>query len=635
MRKVLLYLTPALGLLVLGWAGAAAALTLKETPFFQADVEAGKLPAVAERVPANPSVVRFDGTAKRPGQPGSELRTLIGRAKDIRLLVVYGYARIVGYNEKFQIVPDLAEAFDVKEGRIFTFHLRKGHKWSDGQPFTASDIDYWWSHVANNKQLSPAGPPRTLRVDGKLPKFEMVDAQTVRFTWEKANPFFLPRLAGASPLFIYRPAHYLKQFHNEFAKPDELKQRLKKARTRNWASLHNRRDNMYRFDNPALPTLQPWVNRSRPPATRFQAVRNPFYHRVDEAGHQLPYFDKVILGVSNSKLIPAKAGTGEVDLQARAIAFNNYTFLKEHQEAAGFTTHLWRIAKGAHMALFPNLNSNDPVWRKLFRDVRFRRALSLAIDRSIINEALYFGLAIEGNNTLLPESALFEEKFQKQWAEYDPETASDMLDELGLDQRNSDDIRLLPDGRPLEIIVETAGEDTEQIDVLELVRETWAEVGVKLYVKPSQREIFRNRIFAGETQMSIWSGLENGVATADVSPKDLAPTSQQQLQWPKWGQYFETSTAAGEAPDLDPVLQLMALNAAWMTATEKSKRTEIWKKMLAIHADQVFTIGIISGVRQPVVVKNDIVNVPTEGIYNWDPGAHFGIYRPDTFWRRK
>jgi len=616
---------------VTGAVTSAMAMNYVETPMFTDKVKVGELPGVTARLPQEPSVVHFTGEGKI-GRQGGELRTLIGRAKDIRLLVVYGYARLVGYDKKFDIVPDILKSVDVKEGRQFTFKLRPGHKWSDGHPFTAEDFRYWWEDVANNLKVSPAGPPRLMLSDGQAPTFQVLDETTVRFTWPTANPFFLPRLAGASPLFTYRPAHYLSQYHGRYAKPAQLKKLLKKSRTRSWASLHNRYDNMYRFDNPDLPTLQPWVNQTRPPTTRFIGMRNPYYHRVDEEGRQLPYIDKFIMSVSNSKLIAAKAGMGEVDLQARSLAFSNLTFLRENEAAGAFNTYLWRIAKGAHVALFPNLNVADPVWSKLMRDVRFRRALSLAVDREAINESLFFGLALEGNNTLLPDSPLFRAEYQKQWAEYDPDRAGALLDEIGLTKYDDDDIRLLPDGRPVEIIVETAGEDTEQTDVLELITESWAEVGIKLFVKPSQREVFRNRIFSGQAQMSIWGGLENGVATAATSPEELAPTSQQQLMWPMWGQYFDTSGKSGEAPDLPEAQELVALAAEWKHVTEPKRREEIWHRMLSIHAEQIYSIGIIAGVQQPVVVKHGLRNVPRKGIYNWDPGAHFGIYRPDTFW---
>jgi len=470
-------------------------------------------------------------------------------------------------------------------------------------------------------------------VNEELPKVEFPDKQTVRYSWSRPNPDFLPRLAGASPLFIYRPAHYLKKFHLKYNK-DAGKAKDGRPAKRGWAAIHNREDNMYQFDNPALPTLQPWMNTTKPPADRFVAVRNPYFHRVDAGGHQLPYIDRVVMAVAESKLIPAKAGSGESDLQARDIQFNNYTFLKKGEQTNDYRTLLWKTARGAHIALFPNLNVNDPTWRSLMRDVRFRRALSLAIDRSQINQVLYFGLAAEGNNTVVAGSPLYRKEYQTLWAQYDRKAARKLLDEIGL-KRGSDGMRKLPDGRPLEIIVETAGESSEQTDVLELIRENWREVGIKLFSKPTQREVLRNRVFSGEAQMSVWSGLENGLANANSNPDELAPTSQQQLEWPKFGQYFETAGKAGEAPDIAEAAELMKLFGQWRGAASRDERAKIWHRMLQIHAEQQFVIGVISGVAQPVVVRNSLKNVPEKGVYNWDPGAFFGMYRPDTFWFSK
>jgi len=605
---------------------AAAQAKYIEPPMLAEEIKAGKLPAAAMRLPEVPLVVK----ATTPGQYGGTLNMLIGRPRDVRMMVVYGYARLVGYDVGLKIVPDLLEKIDVKDDRVFTMKLRKGHKWSDGQPFTTEDFRYFWEDVANNKELSPTGPPAELLVDGVPPKVEILDKVTVRYTWTKPNPDFLPRMAGASPLFIFRPAHYLRQFHIKYNKKAAETDTGGSAK-RGWAAVHNREDNMYQFDNTKLPTLQPWINTSKAPAERFVCVRNPYFHRVDASGRQLPYIDRVVLAVAEGKLIPAKTGAGESDLQARDIQFNNFTFLKKGEKTNNYRTLLWKTARGAHLALFPNLNVGDPVWKKLLRDARFRHALSLAIDRTQVNQVLYFGLANESNDTVVEESPLYKKEYQIKWAKYDKKAADKLLDELGL-KRGSDGIRKLPDGRTVEIIVETAGESTEQTDVLEMIRESWREVGIKLFPKPSQRDVLRNRVFAGEALMSVWTGMENGLASADVSPDELAPTSQQQLQWPKFGQYFETGGKAGEAPDMPEVAELLKLNNAWRAAASREERTKIWHRMLGIHADQTFVIGVVSGVAQPVVVRNTLKNVPDKGIYNWDPGAFFGIYRPDTFW---
>jgi peptide/nickel transport system substrate-binding protein len=581
--------------------------------------------------PDEPSVAELNGY-KTPGKPGGDLKMLVGRTKDTRLMVVYGYARLVAYNESFELVPDILRDVEVEDGRIFTLHLRKGHRWSDGEPFTSEDFRYWWEDVANNEKLSPTGPPALLYVDGEAPEVELLDELTVRYSWPKANPFFLPAVAGATPTFIYMPAHYLKQFHEKYADPDKLASMVEQAQARDWAQLHGRKDGMYNFDNPELPTLQPWQVVTPPPATHIVFERNEHFHRVDPNGQQLPYIDRVVFDVVDDNLIPVKTGAGETDLQSRGLFFKDYTFLKESEGRSNLRTYLWQTARGAHLAIYPNLNANDEVWRELFRDLRFRRALSLGVNRDEINQIMYFGLGMGGANTVLPQSPLYEPEYRDTWASYDLEKANALLDEIGLTERSSDDLRLLPDGRPMEIIVETAGEETEQSDILELVRESWLELGIKIHTKPSQREVFRNRVFAGDALMSIWYGLENGIPTADMDPSEFAPTSQQQLQWPKWGQYHETKGTAGEPPDIPEAKKLMELFEAWRAAGSTEERREIWHQILDIYSSQVYSIALISGVLQPVAVRNTLHNVPEEAVYNWEPGAQFGVYRPDTFW---
>jgi peptide/nickel transport system substrate-binding protein len=620
-----------LGLLRPAWAALEiyegpplpASLEILETPSLEAEVAAGRLPPVLERMPKSPRVVPVTGE-RGLGRQGGELRTLVARAKDTRLLVVYGYARLIGYDENLDLVPDILERVEVEDGRRFTFKLRQGHRWSDGR--------FYWEDVANNDEISPAGPPKVLLVDGKAPKVEFPDTTTVRYTWAKPNPFFLTALAGARPLFIYQPAHYLKRFHANHAAPDELAAMAKAARARNWAALYNRQGKQYRFNNPELPTLQPWINTTAPPSQRFVAVRNPYYHRLDPAGRQLPYIDTVVLQVAGGALIPAKTGAGETDLQARGLNFSDYPFLKTNAKRNNYDVGLWRTVRGSQVALYPNLNVNDPVWRDVVRDERFRRAISLAIDRSEINNVIYFGLGLVGNQSILPGSVLHKPNYRGSYADFDPEAANKLLDDLGLSARNERGVRLLPDGRPMDIVVETAGENSEEVDVLELIHDSWLKVGIKLFSKPSQREMLRNRIFAGETLVSIWFGYENAVPSPQMSPGEFAPTRQHSFHWPKWGQYFETSGRAGEAIDMDLPKELLGLYRTWRDAEGRAEQEQAWHRILEIHADQVYTIGLVAQVPQPVVVSSKLRNVPKKGIFNWDPGAQFGMYRPDSFW---
>ena len=601
---------------------------LVETPVFVERVASGELPSVAGRLPTEPSVAEMETL----GRHGGRMRLLMGRAKDIRLLVVYGYARLAKYRPDLSIQADILKDIVVRQGREFTLHLRRGHKWSDGHPFTAEDFRFYWDDIANNEEVSPTGLPAIMKIGGETPSFEIIDDFTVRYTWNRPNPYFLPSLARASPFYLYRPAHYMKQFHASYRDAEELAALVEEKGQRNWVALMLKRGRQYRNNNPKLPTLQPWVLKTKPPADRFIFKRNPYYHRIDANGRQLPYADEVAITIASSKLIPAKTGAGEADLQARSLNFSDYTFLKQGEARNDFTVHLWHTAKGAHVALFPNLNTSDPEWQKLFRNANFRRALSLSTNRHEINQVIYFGLAYEGNNSPLPQSPLFNEEYSKRWTEFDLHAANRILDNLGLKQYNSRGIRLLPDGRPMEIIVETAGENSEQADILELVHDSWMQVGIKVYTKPLQREVLRNRVFAGTTLISVWFGLENGIPTPGTSPDELAPTNQEQFQWPKWGQYYQTNGKAGEQIDMAVPQRLASLNESWVIAEDDTTRRKIWMEMIDLYTDNVFSIGLAAGVRQPVVVSNRLHNVPSNGIYNWDPGAHFGVYQPDTFW---
>ena len=611
---------------------AATARGAEEVPFLADRVAAGELPAVAERLPAAPRVVDVAGSGGEPGRYGGVLRMLMGNSQDIRMVNVYGYARLVGYDRNFELQPDILESIEVERDRVFTLRLREGHKWSDGAPFTSEDFRYFWEDVALNEELSPFGPPKELLPEDEAPTVTFPDALTVRYEWSRPNPYFLPALAGARPMYIYQPAHYMKQFHGKYADPDKLAAMVRDAAVRNWASLHVRMARQYRSTNIDLPVLQPWLNTTESPSERFVFVRNPFFHRVDEAGRQLPYIDEVVVNVASQSLIPAKTGAGEADLQARYLRLDNYTFLKEGEERNGYNVHLWQKGTGSQIALYPNLNSSDDTWRALARDVRFRRALSLGINRAEINSVVYFGLAQESANTVLPASPLFEPELQTAWAVHDPDRANDLLDEIGLTERNAEGVRLMSDGRPLEVVVHTAGESTEQTDVLELIRDNWMKIGVKIFPRPSQREVFRDRVFAGEAMMSVWSGVDNGIPNASTSPNEFVPVAQDQLQWPRWGQYFETRGGAGESPDIESARRLLELRNDWQNADNDADRREAWREILQIHKEEVFSIGVVSGVMQPVVVNKALRNVPAEGIYAWEPASYFGVYQPDTFW---
>ena len=610
----------------------AAGAELIETPALAERVASGELPPIAGRVPQEPLVVDLATVQREPGQSGGTFRMFVTRAKDIRYMAAYGYARLVGYDSQYLLKPDLLRDITTSaDGKSVTLHLRRGHKWSDGHPFTTEDFRYWWEDVAQNPELSPGGAPVEMLTGGVKPTVEVIDAVTIKYTWVVPNPLFVPALARARPVYIYSPAHYMKQFHSKYADPKQLAVEIARDHALNWAQLHNRLDNLYNFDNPELPVLQPWFNTSEKNGKRFVLARNPFYHRIDTNGRQLPYIDKVELEIAASGLIPAKVALGEATLQVRSLGFSDAPVLKKSEAAGGYVVNLWRSGTASEVALYPNLTYGDPVWRNLFRETDFRRALSLAISRKAINKVLYFGLAKERAVAALEESPFYSAENAVAWARFDLDEANRLLDGLGLDQRNSAGVRLLPDGRPMEIIIETAGERREVADTLELVSATWAQAGIRLLVRALDRDILRNRAYSGQSMMVAWYGWNNGVPTADAAPFELAPVDQANYSWPRWGQYHQTKGSAGEAVDMPGAERLLALYEQWTLSGSDERKAGIWREMLDIHADQVYVIGTVSRAPVPVAVTANLRNVPTEAMYCWDPGGHLGILRMDEF----
>lgn len=590
------------------------------------------LPDMHGRLPTVPRVINLRAMGREPGLPGGTLRTLIGGQKDIRLMTIYGYSRLVGYDQQLNLQPDILEKIEQVEDRIFTFHIRPQHRWSDGSPLTSEDFRYYWEDVLSNDELRPGDLPSELMARGKPPIFEILSNYSVRFSWDHPNPLFLPRLAGPQPLVMLMPAAYMKQFHQKYQDKFRLSALIAQQRVETWADLHTKMSRSYRPENPELPVLDPWVNTTPPPADQYVFKRNLYFHRVDENGVQLPYVDTFTLNVSSAAIIAAKTGAGETDIQLMGLAFDNYRYLKAAEKMHPVHVALWKRTQGSVMALQPNLNCKDEAWRDILRDRRVRRALSMAIDRHEINMVSFFGLGQESTDTVLPDSPLFKPEYAAAWAQHDPAAANALLDAAGLDQRNGDGIRLLPDGRPAHIVVETAGESTLETDVLELITDHWLTVGLKVFTRVSQRDLLRSRAKSGETMISVWLGLDNGVPTADMSPADLAPTADYQLQWSQWGTNYMTRGDKGQPPDMPSARALLALFEQWTMSGTTKEREDIWHQMLSIHAQEAFSIGILNATLQPVMWTSRLHNMPQEALYGFDPTCYLGVYQPDTFW---
>ena len=603
----------------------------QDAPMLAPLVESSKLPPVAARLPKTPLISDLKGRRRTTGRYGGDLRSLVSRARDLRLITVYTYTRLVGYDEKLHLRPDLLESVDSTDDRIFTFTLREGHHWSDGEPFTAEDFRFYFEDIANNKEISPAGPESILFVDGKLAHFEVLDERHVRYSWDKPNPLFLYSLAQPRPVFIYAPARYLKAFHIRYAQKKRLAELAAQAKLRSWAALFVRINDPYENSNPDMPTLNAWQIITRAPATRFIFERNPYFHRVDPEGRQFPYIDRLFIDLATESFFAPMANAGEVDPLARGLSMSDAPLLKEGEAEHNYRTLLWPIARGSAYALYPNLTVADPVWRALNRDQRFRTALSLAIDRHIVNNAMMFGLGLEGNNTVMPESPLDDEANRTTNATHDPALANALLNSIGLAKRNGAGFRLLPDGRELEIVVEVAGDSRDTIDALQLITEFWRDVGVQLFIKPQEPGVLRDRSYAGRTIMVAGPGLDNAIPTAKMPPNEIAPVLSENYSWPLWGEYEETHGRRGEAVNLPAAKRLLELYHQWLATSDDEEETRVWKEMLTINVNNVFSIGTVTRELQPIVVSNRLHNVPEKALFAFEPTSYFGVYRMEEF----
>ena len=286
----------------------------QEVPFFESQIKNGKLPPIAERLPDDPAVASFEWPGQAPGNYGGELTMLMSSAKDTRYLVTYGYAQLVVYDAQYKLVPNILESFEVEDGRIFTFHLRKGQKWSDGSPFTTEDFRFFWEDIANNPELSPAGPPADLIRDGEPAKVEVIDKTTIRYSWSTPNANFLPALALRPDLFIYSPSKYLKKLHKKYADPDELAALVKDAGVAQLgAASSTARTTPTSNDNPKMPTLGPWVLKTKPPADRVRLRAQPLLLPGRSAGPSAALYRQGRLVRRRRQARPGQGGRRRID----------------------------------------------------------------------------------------------------------------------------------------------------------------------------------------------------------------------------------------------------------------------------------------------------------------------------------
>ncbi len=589
-----------------------------EAPMLADLVEEGKLPPLEERLPEDVMVIE---PVEEIGQYGGTMRTAALEALtpcNIREVTKVGLFRFSPDCTK--VIPTVAKGYEFSEDyKTITIYLRKGLKWSDGVPFTVDDILFWWEDIALNKEISPT-ISKIWEPGGEVVEFEKVDDYTLRIHFAVPYPALMTKLGHpwtSGQNSFYLPKHYLKKWHIKY-NPDADKLAQEEGYDEWWMALNYHRDDSSWEQDVNLPTLGPWViTRVRP--TEKVAERNPYFWQVDTAGNQLPYVDRIVCKmVTDVEALNMGLVSGELDYAGFNLLMENYPLYKENEDDGDYRVLRWRSVWGSAVSCMPNTTHLDPTLREILGDVRFRQALSLAINREEINEVVFFGLGTPRQATVIPSCSFYKEEWATSFAEYDPERASALLDELGLEWDAEHKYRLRPDEEPLSLLIEYIPVEGPKGRVCELVREYWEKVGIKISVKSEHRSYYQTRLGAGLHDVGTWHTDSCTEMFCQIEPLWFYPGSIWCMYIPQWQVWFATDGKSGEEPP-DEWKEYVGWFEEWNSTPPG---TEEWislaQKIWDFQMEHLYVIGTVGMPVQPIAVRNNLRNFPEEGWWGWD-----------------
>ena len=597
-----------------------------EAPVLAGLVQQGKLPPVAQRVGPEPLVL--DGGSA--GQYGGTWLRVATSDSDIFIMEYrIGYASLFRWSPLGEpIVPHLATSMDESpDKREFIVHLRRGVRWSDGAPFSADDILFWWRYEDTNDIVGDKAPARWLVSAGGQTTIDKIDSHTLRIRFEHPYGNFKEALASFSLSMASAPRHYLGKYHPETADPAALKREMKALGIGSARALYER---LKRWDNPEMPRLWPWVLRQSKANPPYVFVRNPYYFAVDREGRQLPYIDRLQFDVRNNQMVGLSFANGEVSMQGRNVRYENYTELMTRQDSANFTLHHWYPATRSGWIIHPNLTRRvdpeqpDTAWKaRLLSDKRFRQALSLAIDRDAIVKAEYNGQVKPGQVEPGPASPFHDPELAQAFAQHDPQRASAMLDELGLTKRDLDGMRTFPDGTTMTLYLNFSA--FTGIGPGQFIVDDWAHVGVRVVLRELQRALFYIKRDSADFDFLVWTSESDHFPL--LQPSQFVPPDIESYFAVNWGRWFQRGgfwnpdavkdfpNAQGPAKD-HPMYRAYQVFVQAQQATTRDEQVRIFREALKIAAENTWTINIAEAPPFLVVVNKDLHNVPKNALYS-------------------
>jgi len=350
-----------------------------------------------------------------------------------------------------------------------------------------------------------------------------------------------------------------------------------------------------RLETQAPPTLSPYIVVDRPSLTVAIVERNPYYWKVDSAGNQLPYIDRVRWEqVPDKEVRKMKILAGEVQLlDTGQPTAAEMALFKEGEEKGGY--RMVPLLFHCFDTWMFNYGYPDKIWREIVRDVRFRKALSLAINREEIVDTIFGGFA--------KPSYTFP-------GEYNLTKANQLLDEMGLDKRDAEGWRLGPDGKRLDLLVElpTWG----NVPVTEILTESWRTIGIKTMMKTQGGRFYWTRVAAGEVNIG-WNLMD-----IPVIRDNLAMWVDYKVGGAGGGFGYDTWYTTEGKKGVEPPAEIKEMyELAWMIRKSPSveERYELFEQTLRWLNDKVFFIMPVEDTLSPVIAAKNLGNVQSKG-YN-------------------
>ncbi len=605
----------------------------KDAPSLADLVKSGKLPPVAQRLPKNPYVPPHKWLVEGKYGGNMNFSNSWGGNGVSQIIVesMYGHSPLRWLRDGLEIGPGLVEKWEKNaDASQWTFHFREGLKWSDGQPFTMDDILYWWNDLATNTNYTEefANLPDEARSGkGTLAKFNKVDDHTLQIVFDAPTPLTADRMAmwvngPIGPRWL-APKHYLQQFDPKY-----------NTSVKDYATHKIKMDTRL---NPECPVMTGWKLKEYKEGTASSWERNPYYWCVDKAGNQLPYIDTIrVTGYQDKEVEKVNYLAGKVDFTHHwLVQLTDVQAAKQAQPQSGLEVRFWDDGGGTGQSFFFSYDFAEPNMRKLIREPKFRKALSMAVDRAAIQRDFYFNTGELTTGTMSPKAIEYNVNAQgKQvyaaWRDsavkLDPEAAKTMLDGIGV-KAGADGMRTMPGGAPLSVeLVYDASTDKNTIARNERLAANWKAIGINAKLVPVPSTGRDDKWASGQLMSNADWGIGDG-PNCLVYPQWLVPLEQ--TRWaPLEGTFYKVRGTPKENAEKDvdpwkrqpprleaekggPVEQLWAIYDKTKVEPDAMKRNSLVWDITKIHIDQgPFVQGVVANTADVVLVKQGLTNVP-------------------------